>query len=175
MGCAFTRPLEEINHESKGDVKWPEAGEINSVPFKNERIVVKVTSVYDGDTCTILINRGKDVFDKLNVRVLGIDAPEVNLKGDAKNTPIGKLEMRAGAHVRDKVKPLIEGKECSVVLKKWDKYGGRVVGEIYLPGEEITLSEYLLGKRYAKVYTGKVKKDEWTRQELNYILKNEKN
>lgn len=165
MGCVNSSTPRTINN-------WPDPKDVDTVPFKGQKILVKVVSVYDGDTCTILIPFAQD-FIKLNVRVLGVDTPELKLRGADKDTSIGKLEMEAGAHVRDKVKKLIEGKECYVVLTKWDKYGGRVNGTIYLPqkngGVEKTLTQYLLEKRYAKGYTGN-KKDEWTRAELKYML-----
>jgi len=140
-------------------------------------IYAKVVDVYDGDTFTVIIMYG-DLPMKLKIRLQGVDAPELVVKKTpgkvytSEQLELMELEMRAGAHVRDKVKKLIEGKEVIVKLIKCDKYGGRQVGAVYLkPQSYETLTEYLLSKRYGKPYQAQ-KKDDWTREELNYILEN---
>lgn len=150
---------------------WPDPDEIPTVPYKGERVRVLVYDVYDGDTCSILVPFG-EAHLKLKIRVLGVDTPEVKVRGAAKGTELGDMEERAGAHVREKVKALIEGKECEVRLDKWDKYGGRVNGVVFLESRKYaTLTEYLLANYYAKEYHGK-KKEDWTGEELGRILAN---
>lgn len=150
--------------------EWPDPKTVDAVPFKSQKITAFVYNVYDGDTCSVMFPIG-NTHQKLNIRVVGIDAPEVKIRGDVKNLDISKLEMRAGVFVRDKVKKLIENRECQVKFMKWDKYGGRVIGVVYLPSDTKyeTLTEYLLSKRYAKPYFGSAK-EEWTEEELYYIL-----
>lgn len=157
--------------------QWPDPDWVPSTPYKNKMIYAKVVNVYDGDTFTVLIMYG-DVPMKLKIRLQGVDAPELVVKKKPGKiyTPeeleLMNLEMRAGAHVRDKVKKLLEGKEVIVKLIKCDKYGGRHVGAVYLkPQSYETLTEYLLSKRYGKPYQAQ-KKDDWTREELTYILNN---
>ncbi len=153
-----------------GSSRWPDPNNIPVVPFQGEIIKVLVYDVYDGDTCSILFRVGEDGYMKLRIRVNGVDTPEVKVLGKMKGTELGKLEEKAGAHVRDEVKALIEGKECNVKLNKWDKYGGRVNGVIFLSGSKYTtLTEYLLAKRYAKEYHGQAK-EEWKLEELQHIL-----
>jgi endonuclease YncB( thermonuclease family) len=156
---------------------WPEPEWIPSTPYKNKMIYAKVVDVYDGDTITIIIMYG-DAPMKLKVRVQGVDAPELVVKREkgrvysAQDEELIDLEQRAGAHVRDKVKRMIDGKEIIVKLLRCDKYGGRQVGAVYLkPQTYETLTEYLLSKRYGKPYQAQ-KKDEWTKEELLYILSN---
>jgi len=150
---------------------WPDPDEIPTVPYKGVRVRVFVYDVYDGDTCSILVPFGEEYL-KLKIRVLGVDTPEVKVRGAAKGTELGDLEEKAGAHVREKVKALIEGKECEVRLDKWDKYGGRVNGVVFLESRKYTtLTEYLLANYYAKEYHGK-KKEGWTEEELGRILAN---
>lgn len=166
--ASYTRP---------SGVQWPEPEWIPATPYKNKMIYAKVVDVYDGDTITIIIMYG-DAPMKLKVRLQGVDAPELVVKREKGRvyTPeeesLMELEMKAGAHVRDKVKKLIDQKEVIVKLIKCDKYGGRQVGTVYLkPQSYETLTEYLLSKRYGKPYQAQ-KKDDWTREELNYILSN---
>ena len=144
--------------------------DVPSIPHKGKVIPAKVTSVYDGDTCTVIFVYGGDYL-KWNIRIIGVDAPEVKVRGDS--SEIAKLEEKAGAHVRDKVRALINNKILDIRMDKWDKYGGRVNGAVILPSpsQYTTLTEYLLAKKYAKEYHGQ-KKEEWTRKELEYILKN---
>lgn len=147
--------------------EWPEPKSIPSIPFKRQRINAFVCNVYDGDTCSVIFRFGGD-FLKYKIRVLGVDTPEVSIRGEKNNTPIGDLEEEAGKYVRDKVKDLIEGRECDVIFDKWDKYGGRVNGTIFINGD-VTLTDYLLQKGYAKPYEGK-KKETWTTEQLEEIL-----
>lgn len=158
-------------------IQWVESEYVPLTPYKNKMIYAKVVDVYDGDTITILIMYG-DAPMKLKVRLQGVDAPELVVKKKpgkvytAEEEELMALEMRAGAHVRDKVKKLIDKKEVIVKLIKCDKYGGRQVGAVYLkPQSYETLTEYLLSKRYGKPYQAQ-KKDDWTKEELLYILSN---
>ena len=128
--------VKDTEHKNSFQDEWPDPSSVDSVPFKDHTITVFVYEVYDGDTFSILINLGKGVFTKLNLRLLGADAPEMKVKGKktmkGKDLKLAELEERAAEVVRDKVRTLIKGKECEVILKKWDKYGGRVVGVVLL-------------------------------------------
>ena len=152
------------------DMGWPEPSDVPTVPHQGERVRVLVYDVYDGDTCSIITRMSGNEYLKLKIRVLGVDTPEVEVRGKKKGTELGYIEEQAGAHVREKVKALIEGKECDVRLDKWDKYGGRANGVVYLDSREhATLTEYLLANGYAKPYYGKAK-EEWTQEELAEML-----
>ncbi len=146
-------------------LKWPDEKDVNHLPLKNIRTIVKVVDVYDGDTFTVLIPFGGE-FLKLKIRLLGIDTPELNPRG--KGTTETITEKEAAKVVRDNVKELILGKQMNVKLTKWDKYGGRVNGELYISGD-YTLSDHLYIKGYAKKYNGG-KKEEWTIDELKSII-----
>lgn len=163
--------VDSVNNADKHVDEWPDPKDVPDVPFKGEVITVHIHSVYDGDTCAMFIRADEALILNFKIRVDGVDTPEVCVRGKMKGTELGKLEERAGAHVRDKVKALIEGKDCKVRLNKWDKYGGRVNGEVFLldDDEYTTLAEYLLAKGYAKEYHGRAK-EEWTKKELNAIL-----
>lgn len=153
--------------------------EIDHVPHKNKIIRARVVDVYDGDTCTVIFGYGNS-FLKFKIRVLGVDTPEKVVRGydrdDSEEVEMAKLEEEAGEFVAEKVRNIIDQKILDIKIKKWDMYGGRLNGEIFLdtvleksePG--YTLSDYLLDKKYAKPYTGRGKKEKWTQEELGYIL-----
>jgi endonuclease YncB( thermonuclease family) len=152
MGC-FT---------SKHTRKWPVADEIkniNSVPNKGIKTKMYVYKVYDGDTCSVVFRHGGE-FLKTNIRLNGIDAPE--LKTD------NELEKLAGELVAGYVREMINEKEITAVLIKHDKYGSRYVGDIYL-NDNTTLSEHLLLRGYVINYGGG-KKEEWTNEKLQSII-----
>ena len=143
---------------------------IDFIPHRKEIIDARVIDCYDGDTLTLLYSYGEE-FLKTKIRVIGIDTPEIRVLGALKGTSIGNLEQEAAVHVKNDVKNLVENKILKVRMDKFDKYGGRINGVIFLPPETgyNTLTDYLIAKRYAKQYSGN-KKEEWTREELNYIL-----
>jgi len=102
-----------------------------------------VTSVYDGDTCTVEIDLGLKTFIKgEKVRLVRINAPE--LRGD---------ERIAGLKSRDFLREQILKKEIMLQTIK-DRRGkyGRYLGEIWLKsssGKFININDVLVKKGYA--------------------------
>ncbi len=86
-----------------------------------------VTSVYDGDTCTVDIDLGLHTWVRgEKIRLYGINAPE--LRG---------AEREKGLLSRDYLRKLIMDKE--IILKTYkDKKGkyGRYLGDIWLKGSD---------------------------------------
>ena len=79
-----------------------------------------VDRVHDGDTIYIRLDAGFDLTIYARVRVYGINAPE--------------LDSDAGKQARDYAEQLLPaGAAVQVVSHGWDKYGGRVDGDITLP------------------------------------------
>lgn len=79
-----------------------------------------VDHVHDGDTVDVRLDAGFDLTIYARVRVYGINAPE--------------LSTAAGKTARDYAKQLLPaGADVSVLSHGWDKYGGRVDGDIALP------------------------------------------
>lgn len=148
-----------MSSDASVKLEWPDPDSVNTVPYQDKLIPAYVCKVYDGDTCTVIIKFGEE-FMRLNIRVEGVDTPELRIYDkQRKNTRLGQLEKKAGKHVRDKIRGLIENKECKVKLMKWDKYGGRVIGSVHLRDTEQSLSEYLIRNKYAKPYQGAKNKD----------------
>ena len=103
----------------------------------------KVLSVYDGDTCTLLIDIGFSIHIKEKVRFLGLDCPEIRTRD--------KEEKKKGLLVKQFVKDLIEGKEVIIKTTKRGKFG-RYLVEIFINGK--SLNKMLINKKYAKPYFG---------------------
>ena len=105
-----------------------------------------VTSVYDGDTCTVDIDLGLHAWIRgEKLRLHRINAPE--LRG--KERPKGILS-------RDFLKSKIEGKEITIETIK-DKKGkyGRYLAEIWLeekPGKFTNINDLIVKEGFAKYH-----------------------
>lgn len=129
-------------------------------PFNFKTYNVYINEVVDGDTfhITFLYN---DQPLSIKLRLFCADTPEHHSKNDK--------EKEAAQYVLLYVKELIEHKYFKCYLKRWDKYGGRIIGDLYLDKNQ-SLSELLVNLKYAKVYEGN-KKEIWQEVELNHIIK----
>lgn len=102
-----------------------------------------VTSVYDGDTCTVDIDLGLHTWVRgEKIRLSRINAPELR-----------KKERAEGLKARDFLREQILGKEITIQTIK-DKKGkyGRYLGEIWLKnekGKEININDLLVKKGFA--------------------------
>ena len=134
---------------------------IPDVPHQGEFIPARVYNVIDGDSIKVLYRYGKK-FHKISIRVNGVDTPEVRKGSD--------LEKEAGAVVGKIVRDLTLDKLVIVKFIEWDKYGGRVVSDVYLPDTQQSLCDYLVENKLGHPYTGKVKKTPWVDEELRYII-----
>jgi micrococcal nuclease len=116
-----------------------------------------ITRVIDGDTvefqAPFLPAPLKPV---LSIRVLGVDTPEKGFRA------LCPEEAALGEAASKFTKKLVaDSKKQQVSLVKWDKYGGRVLGDVLLDGK--SLSEELVKKGYARPYFGD-KKASWCPQ-----------
>ena len=139
---------------------------VTNLPGKGVLTRCRVTNVHDGDTVTIMYLIGNKTPFKINLRMEGIDAPEIT----SKNT----LEKEAGLAVTRWLKVKIAAqKYWWVLLKKWDKYGGRAVGMLYYSNfsdHEISLNAEMMDLGLVVPYNGG-KKEEWAWEVLEKILK----
>jgi endonuclease YncB( thermonuclease family) len=111
----------------------------------------KITRVIDGDTVAFEAAFLPDPLkEELSIRVFGVDTPE---KGHRALCPKeAALGEEASKFTKDLVK---KSKKQQVVLMDWDKYGGRVLGDVILDGE--SLRNMLISKGYAREYYGEAK------------------
>ena len=131
---------------------------VPKVPLQNQVTLVRIEEVYDGDTVKIIVLLS-DTPVRFSLRILGIDTPELK-HGE------GRLpeEHLAAVKVRDYVKSLFPNNIAKVRIHDWDKYGGRVLGDLFLPTGE-NVSEILIKGGWARPYHGEKKKS-WTLEEL---------
>lgn len=133
--------------------------DIPALPRKGELIDCRVVDVYDGDTCTVLVcHEGKLL--KTKIRIAGVDTPEIRSKSE--------LESKAATFVRDRVREKIQDRILKIKLQKFDKYGGRIVGCLYLSEEE-TLADALISQGFGKSYNGRAK-ETWKDEDFHQIL-----
>lgn len=111
----------------------------------------KVTRVKDGDTVEFEAKfLPPPLKPVLSVRVYGVDTPEKGSR--AKCTEEAKKGEEATAFTK---KAVAEAKQVKVALMSWDKFGGRVLGDVILDGK--SLREQLIEKGLARAYFGDAK------------------
>jgi endonuclease YncB( thermonuclease family) len=111
----------------------------------------EITRVIDGDTVEIAVDfLPEPLPPKLSIRVIGIDTPEKAPR--AQCDAEADLAKKASAFTKDAV---AEATEIEVDILKWDKYGGRVLGDIYIDRQ--SLAEMLIAAKLARPYNGDAK------------------
>lgn len=132
--------------------------------FEGIDTLARVANIHDPDTITIIFELNEKMV-KINVRLDGIDAPELKSKIDAESNACLKGNLR--------LKEIIEDKVIRVVLDKYDKYG-RVIARLYTldPIEDDTtcVNDYLISYQYVRSYDGGAKA-KWTQDELDSVGK----
>lgn len=111
----------------------------------------KITRIIDGDTVAVSAPWLPDPLKKeLSVRVWGVDTPE---KGFRAKCPLEDQKGKAATLFTKNI--LSQATQYSIVLRDWDKYGGRVLGDIIVDGK--SLRESLIANGYAREYYGDAK------------------
>ena len=111
----------------------------------------RVIRIIDGDTVIVSAPWLPDPLKKeLAVRVYGVDTPEKGFR--AKCNKEGELGKSATKFTQ---KVLTEAKNIQIELRDWDKYGGRVLGNVIADGK--SLRELLIAGGYAREYYGDAK------------------
>lgn len=112
----------------------------------------KINRVVDGDTVEFEAPfLPAPLKPKLSVRVFGVDTPEKGHRAQCSS------EAQRGEAASQFTKKLVEdAKVKQVELKDWDKFGGRVLGDIILDGK--SLRAELIKNGYAREYYGDKKK-----------------
>lgn len=111
----------------------------------------QITRVIDGDTVAFAAPWLLDPLKKeLSIRVFGVDTPE---KGHRAQCPSEDARgQEASKFTKDSI---AAAKKLQIVLMDWDKYGGRVLGDVLLDGK--SLRDQLISKGYAREYYGEAK------------------
>ena len=110
-----------------------------------------ITRVIDGDTVAFRATfLPPPLKQELSIRVFGVDTPE---KGHRAQCP---SEAARGAAATEFTKRLVAAAQHrQMVLISWDKYGGRVLGDVLLNGQ--SLRAMLIQNGFAREYYGEAK------------------
>ena len=111
-----------------------------------------VTRVVDGDTVEFAAPfLPAPLKPKLAVRVFGVDTPEKGFRAQCES------EAKRGADATAFTKKVItESKTARVAIIDWDKFGGRVLGDIILDNN-VSLRALLIQNGFAREYYGEAK------------------
>tara|TARA_B100001175_G_C19360830_1_gene567016 strand:+ start:398 stop:868 length:471 start_codon:yes stop_codon:yes gene_type:complete len=136
MGCLFSKTK-----------SIPENIDPKSLPIFVPAIRhCRVIKCYDGDTITVAAYYTDDKLYKFQVRIAGIDCPEI--KSSNQN------EKEVAIVARDLVKDLILGEMVELVNVKTEKYG-RLLADVLYKNQSI--ANMLLQEHLAVEYEGKTK------------------
>ena len=111
----------------------------------------KITRVIDGDTVAFEADFIPEPLKKeLSIRVYGVDTPEKGFRGQCDK------EKAAGEAASAFTKKLVKSaKATKIAIWDWDKYGGRVLGDVILDGK--SLRKQLIDNGHAREYYGEAK------------------
>ena len=113
-----------------------------------------ITRVIDGDTVAFQANfLPPPLKQELSIRVFGVDTPE---KGHRAQCP--SEDQRGQAATAFTKNAITKAQKRQVAIADWDKYGGRVLGDVILDGKP--LSQLLIQNGHARAYFGE-KKSDW--------------
>jgi micrococcal nuclease len=111
----------------------------------------QILRVSDGDTIVIAAPfLPQPLKPELAVRIYGVDTPEKGFRGQCDS------EKQRGEAASVFTKNLVQASnKRQVVLYGWDKFGGRVLGDIILNG--VSLRAELIRNGFAREYFGDAK------------------
>ena len=111
----------------------------------------EIVRVNDGDTVVISAPfLPAPLKPELAVRVFGVDTPEKGFRAQCPS------ENQRGLSATEFTKNAVKStKKHQVILYSWDKFGGRVLGDIVLDG--VSLRSELIRNGFAREYYGDAK------------------
>lgn len=113
-----------------------------------------ITRIIDGDTVAFEADfLPSPLKQELSIRVWGVDTPEKSWRGQCDEEKA--LGEKASKFTTDQI---ANADRVQVGIMKWDKFGGRIIGDIIIDGKSLT--KMLLEEGYAREYYGD-KKESW--------------
>lgn len=110
-----------------------------------------ITRVIDGDTVAFQADFLPAPLKKeLSIRVFGVDTPEKGFRAACPSEA-----ARGEAATAFTKQALNQASKRQIVLMDWDKYGGRVLGDVLLNGQ--SLRTMLIQNGFAREYYGEAK------------------
>ena len=111
----------------------------------------QITRVIDGDTVAFHAPFLPDPLKKeLSIRVFGVDTPEKGHRAQCESE-----NARGQAATAFTKNAIAQATQRQIILMDWDKYGGRVLGDVILNGQ--SLRQMLIVNGYAREYYGEAK------------------
>ena len=111
-----------------------------------------ITRVIDGDTVEFSAPfLPPPLKPRLAVRVFGVDTPEKGFRAQCESE---KQRGEAASAFTKKV--ITESKTARIAIIDWDKFGGRVLGDIILDNN-VSLRALLIQNGFAREYYGEAK------------------
>jgi micrococcal nuclease len=110
-----------------------------------------IIKVSDGDTIVIAAPfLPAPLKPQLAVRIFGVDTPEKGFRAKCES------ENQRGLAASEFTKKLVgASQKRQVILYDWDKFGGRVLGDVILDGK--SLRQQLITNGFAREYFGEAK------------------
>ena len=114
--------------------------------------IKSVLKVVDGDTIDASIDLGFDISLSKRIRLAGIDTPESRTRN---------LEEKAlGLESKEWIKKALEGAKDILIKTELpgstEKYG-RIIGHLFINGQETSLNNQMITSGYALAYDGGTK------------------
>lgn len=110
-----------------------------------------ITRVIDGDTVAFQAPfLPAPLKQELSIRVFGVDTPEKGFRAQCPSE-----DQRGQAATAFTKAQINASTKRQVILMDWDKYGGRVLGDVVLDGK--SLRQMLITNGFAREYYGEAK------------------
>ena len=118
--------------------------------------IKSVGKVVDGDTIDADIDLGFDISLTKRIRLAGIDTPE--------SRTTDKAEKALGIDAKNWLKHRLEEAKDIIIRTQLpdstEKYG-RIIGQLYINGEDASLNNQMITEGYALPYDGGTKDKDW--------------
>jgi len=118
--------------------------------------IKSVGKVVDGDTIDADIDLGFDISLTKRIRLAGIDTPESRTKDTE--------EKKLGLDAKEWLKHRLHDSNDIIIRTELpdstEKYG-RIIGHLYINGEEVSLNNQMITDGYALEYDGGTKDKNW--------------
>ena len=122
------------------------------IPKNSATYDTQIMRVTDGDTIVIAAPYlPAPLKPELAVRIYGVDTPEKGHRAQCASE-----NQRGQAATEYTKKAVASAKKIQVVLYRWDKFGGRVLGDILVDG--VSVRQGLIAAGLAREYYGDKKK-----------------
>jgi len=118
--------------------------------------IKEIHKVVDGDTIDASIDLGFDISLEKRIRLAGVDTPESRTK-DAE-------EKKLGLDAKDWLKHRLQFAKDIIIRTELpdstEKYG-RIIGHLFINGEDASLNNQMISEGYALAYDGGTKDKDW--------------